>query len=490
MPQVVLVALLGAAVLCLTIGARYRSRGAASRLRDDQPPPELYDCELPVPPTREDPPACTETLFTHLFRAKFEEMRASIVNISAAFPPRDNSAHTAWRARHGQLRGVNVGGWLLLERWLVGKDPTVETRCCGAVQSPFDGTTWETAPDELSLTRWLRANGELSRISAFRDTYISRVDFALMRCLGLNAVRIPFGYWLATPPGVDDVDGFFPGRGLEYLDRALGWASDFGLKVVLDLHGAPGGQSGAMTCGQEDRNWAPERFGVDATVSVLGRIAARYAGNPAVIGIELLNEPTLPRELALSVYGRAIAAVRGAGMAAEDVAIVINLYGFGELSVEGSVWQGLLSEGGLPPAENLIIDLHLYYNTLPRVFALVPLCYVTSELVDAQSRLLSLLGLPTMVGEWSLRLPWQGELARQFEAMTAPQQDAFLAAFARRQVEGMAAANASSVGGFYWTWTAPETEAQWSLLRVLQNSWLVPGAWTRAREAGVVLPRR
>lgn len=43
----------------------------------------------------------------------------------------------AWTKRHAQLRGVNAGGWLLMERWLVGGNTYVNTTCCGRIESPY-----------------------------------------------------------------------------------------------------------------------------------------------------------------------------------------------------------------------------------------------------------------------------------------------------------------------------------------------------------------
>ena len=49
------------------------------------------------------------------------------------------------------------------------------------------------------------------------------------------------------------------------------WAEEFGLKLVLDLHGAPGSQNGEQTAGWEDPLWTAERFDEDAAVQVVLR---------------------------------------------------------------------------------------------------------------------------------------------------------------------------------------------------------------------------
>lgn len=56
----------------------------------------------------------------------------------------------------------------------------------------------------------------------------------------LNHVRIPIGYWaFEVGPGEPYISGQLP-----YLQKAVGWARSHGLKVIVDLHGAPGSQNG------------------------------------------------------------------------------------------------------------------------------------------------------------------------------------------------------------------------------------------------------
>lgn len=63
---------------------------------------------------------------------------------------------------------------------------------------------------------------------------------------GLNFVRIPIGYWSVAPiPGEPYIQGAY-----DYVPRALDWAQAAGLKVVIDLHGAPGSQNGFDNSGR------------------------------------------------------------------------------------------------------------------------------------------------------------------------------------------------------------------------------------------------
>jgi glucan 1,3-beta-glucosidase len=116
------------------------------------------------------------------------------------------------------IRGVNLGGWLVLEPWIT---PSV-----------FE-EAGEAAVDEYTLSRILRDRGAESRLRDHWNTWITQADFQRIAAAGMNSVRIPIGYWAVIQlPGEPYIQGQ-----LEYMDKALGWARNAGLKVIVDLHG-------------------------------------------------------------------------------------------------------------------------------------------------------------------------------------------------------------------------------------------------------------
>lgn len=76
----------------------------------------------------------------------------------------------------------------------------------------------------------------------FRKNYVTREDILRMAQLGYNSVRIPFCYrlFLEEGPGI-----VWKEEGFELLDRCIDWCGEAGIYAFLDLHGAPGGQTGA-----------------------------------------------------------------------------------------------------------------------------------------------------------------------------------------------------------------------------------------------------
>ena len=119
-----------------------------------------------------------------------------------------------------QIKGVNLGGWLVLEKWM---DPHL-----------FDGIK---ADDEYYLAQDLPADVYRARIEQHRANFITEEDFLRIAKLGLNLVRLPLPYFI-----FGDRDPFI--GGIEYVDRAFNWAEAYEIQILLDLHTAPDSQNG------------------------------------------------------------------------------------------------------------------------------------------------------------------------------------------------------------------------------------------------------
>lgn len=164
------------------------------------------------------------------------------------------------------LRGVNLGGWLVLERWMTPK--------------LFDGMD---AVDEYTFMQTPDARAKLQ---AHHRDFIREEDFQWMYNNGVNAVRIPVGYWVfdGDEPFVSCI-----GR----LDWAVRTAARYDIKVLVCLHGAPGSQNGFDHSGRAGHaGWQTSPEARKKTVDVMRRLAEHYSDQPSVWGIELLNEPT------------------------------------------------------------------------------------------------------------------------------------------------------------------------------------------------------
>ncbi|KAF7307895.1 Glycoside hydrolase family 5 protein [Mycena kentingensis (nom. inval.)] len=147
-------------------------------------------------------------------------------------PPLNQS----WRWGQDRIYGVNLGGWFVLEPFIV----------------PALYQKYPTAPDEWELSTLMRADGTLeSTMENHYNTFYTEEDFAQIAGAGLNWVRIPIPFWaISTWSDVgQDASGatvgepFLEGACWKYIVRALNWARKYGLRVNLDIHTAPGSQN-------------------------------------------------------------------------------------------------------------------------------------------------------------------------------------------------------------------------------------------------------
>ncbi|KAI0594196.1 putative Exo-beta-1,3-glucanase [Biscogniauxia sp. FL1348] len=174
-----------------------------------------------------------------------------------------------------KVRGVNLGGWLVLEPWIT---PSV-----------FDQTP-DNVVDEFTLTQTLGADAAAKLLDQHWSTWITQVDMDDIASKGLNFVRIPVGYWSVAPL---EGDPYLQGA-YKYLGMALDWAKSSNLKVMIDLHGAPGSQNGLDNSGRKGTIQWTQGSTITQTLNALSKLRDDFSSHPAVASIELLNEPMSP----------------------------------------------------------------------------------------------------------------------------------------------------------------------------------------------------
>ncbi|NOX22649.1 MAG: cellulase family glycosylhydrolase [Actinobacteria bacterium] len=194
------------------------------------------------------------------------------------------------------LRGVGLGNWLLPEGYMWRLSPGRE--------SPRE--------IEALITELVGATRARRFWDEYLDQFITRGDIQQIAAAGFNHVRLPINW-----RHVIDPDGTMRPQGLALIDRLIDWCTEQRLWVLLDLHGAPGGQTGTNI---DDSNGRPELFmdpaNMDLTVALWRELASRYRDNTTVLGYDLLNEPlpnewqhTYPSEL-VDLYQRITEAIR------------------------------------------------------------------------------------------------------------------------------------------------------------------------------------
>ncbi|KAK7322437.1 hypothetical protein VNO77_25816 [Canavalia gladiata] len=132
-----------------------------------------------------------------------------------------------------------------------------------SVTADYQGSSWEESdPSVFRLTiiiPTLRGEYQLTNgygpdraPQVMRDhwnRYITEDDFRIMSEKGLNAVRIPVGWWIAQDPNPPKP---FVGGSKAVLDNAFKWAQNHGMKVIVDLHAIEGSQNGEDHSGSRD----------------------------------------------------------------------------------------------------------------------------------------------------------------------------------------------------------------------------------------------
>ncbi|KAI1512601.1 glucan 1,3-beta-glucosidase precursor [Pyrenophora tritici-repentis] len=397
------------------------------------------------------------------------------------------------------IRGVNVGGWLNLEPFIT---PSYFQQY-GSKDNVVDEWTF------LSKLGPAKAKDTVEQHYA---KFINKQTFAQIRDAGMDHVRIPFGYWMVQ---TYDDDVYVPQVSWRYLLRGIEYCRQNGLRVNLDLHGAPGSQNGWNHSGRQGTiGWLNGTNGDQngqRTLEVHHKLSVffaqpRYKNVVTMYG--LVNEPRnveLDTEKVVAWTQKAIDQIRADGIKG------IIVFGDGFMGLDN--WQGKLQGN-----DDLLLDVHQYviFNTdqlkLKHRDKLNFACEAWTQQSKRSMNKATGFG-PTMCGEWSQAdtdctkyinnvntgTRWEGTLqstdksgavlvpqcplesaqcscdgANADPSQYSEQYKKWLYQFALGQMDAFEA----GWGWFYWTW---ETEAstQWSYRRGLEAGILPKKAYDR-----------
>ncbi|KAI0800625.1 exo-beta-1,3-glucanase [Fomes fomentarius] len=295
----------------------------------------------------------------------------------------DNPISSAFAYGSTKVRGVNLGGWLVLEPWIT--------------PSLFDNTGNDNIVDEWTFGQYQNVRSAQSTLKQHWDTWITEQDFVDIAAAGLNHVRIPIGYWaFEVGPGEPFVSGQLP-----YLQQAVTWARNHGLKVIVDLHGAPGSQNGFDNSGRRISSpaWHSNSTNVARTNAVLKRIASLFVNDQdTVTVIAPLNEPagfdgadvlSVVRQYWYDSYGN----IRFPyGTSQQSNTVVLLHDAFQPLSY----WNGFQTP---PNWQGVAMDTHIYQMFSDEEVSRTNQQHINSACAHASD--LATNGLWAIVGEWT-----------------------------------------------------------------------------------------
>ncbi len=228
------------------------------------------------------------------------------------------------------LKGAALGGWLMMEGYMLGGRNIPEK----VFKQAFEKALGKEALDEFT--------------DSFRSAFIREEDIALIKEWGANCIRVPFNYRLVE---FEERPFSLNERGLSYLDKVVKWCGDYGVYCILDMHAAPGAQNPDWHADCVDK---PELFSDEFNKERYFRLwhflAARYKDSSAVAGYDVLNEPVvkISQEGSLrDLYERVTKEIRDAG----DNHIIF---------LEGNLWGQRLRCLGRPADKNTAFSAHAY----------------------------------------------------------------------------------------------------------------------------------
>jgi len=392
----------------------------------------------------------------------------SSLSIASAFTPGFNYGST-------KVRGVNLGGWLVLEPWIT--------------PSLFDNTGNPNIVDEWTFGQLQDRTTATNALQQHWNTWITESDFASIAAAGLNHIRLPIGYWaFAVGPGEPYIQGQ-----LAYLNKAVSWATTYGLKLIVDLHGAPGSQNGFDNSGQRMSfpQWQSNQTNIARTDAIIkNQLAVMFRDNPSNVPIIApLNEPagfdgdavlSAVRQYWYDSYGN----IRYPyGTSQEGNTVVLIHDAFQPLSY----WNGFMT---YPGWEGVAMDTHIYTifsdadNQMSQSQHISTVCGMQSSL--------SSFDLWLIVGEWTpaatdcaTYLNGRGVGSRydgSYPGSTAVGSCTGLTGsastfsssyktFLRQFWEAQVISYEKGSGWIQWTWKA-ESADEWSYQAGLANGWI------------------
>ena len=271
---------------------------------------------------------------------------------SPAFSEQSISSSSGSHSKKEWIRGVNVGGWLLAERfitpylfainschlngdlcWYPGQvgmpenakicNTTVTGGTCephkpvkvkdgNADYHPRNARSYMDYPiDEYTLGQAFNSSGVspdvgLKYMERHWDTFVTYQDLVNLKDAGVTHLRVPLSYWIrgditADEPWIGANPGATGDAGeWKYFVRFAKWCKEIGgLHIWADLHGAPGSENGFDNSGQylgrsTCKGWTGNPSNVERTVDILTDIVDAIANDgiaDVVAGVGLLNEP-------------------------------------------------------------------------------------------------------------------------------------------------------------------------------------------------------
>jgi hypothetical protein len=234
------------------------------------------------------------------------------------------------------IKGINLGNWLVPEGYMFKFRKANSPRLVNNVITELIG------PAEAKKF-WIE----------FQNNYITFEDIKYIKSLGINSIRVPFNYKLFCD---ETYLWNTEARGFELIDKLLDWCRKVDLPIILDMHCAPGGQTGDNI---DDSYGYPWLFisseSQEQITEIWKNIAQYYSDESLILGYDLMNEPIAHyfenenlNGYLEPLYKKIVKAIREV----DSNHIII---------LGGARWNTDFSVFGKPFDNNLIYEFHKYW---------------------------------------------------------------------------------------------------------------------------------
>jgi len=325
------------------------------------------------------------------------------------------------------IKGVNLGGWFVLESWM-------KPELFSGIQSK----------DE---TGFVTLNSKAKKdLEKHWCTFITKEDFVYLKRSGINSLRLPIPWWF------EGEEPYFSST--PFIHQAMKWASELGLDVLLDLHTAPGCQNGFDNGGIEGvMTWHLFDRNIDLTVDKLERIVLEFQSHPSFMGIEVLNEPFTSIDMSIiqNFYVKAYQRIRKH----TDKLIVFH----DAFRPKDSSWKAFFESNKM---QNIALDVHLYHCFDPKLISGTFEDHINIILNERIPMIKSLSQfVRVIVGEWSLGM--------NFDKMTKTEHfDEKL--YTKLLADLQLYAYSHGFGYYFWSYKIErESHRNWDFRRLIQD---------------------
>ena len=238
------------------------------------------------------------------------------------------------------IRGTNLGNWLNPEGYMFGFKKATSAHF---IDEAFRQLVGPEATDAF----W----------RAFRANYVTEDDIRFIAETGSNTIRIPFHYKLFTNDTW--LGSRSPKDGFDLIDPVVGWCRKYGLRVVLDMHCCPGGQTGDNIDDSHGYPWLfTSAYEQKVYCEIWKRIAAHYADDPTVFAYDLMNEPISSRLADKDELNKQLEPVQKAVLAAIRAVDRRHVVMFA-----GAQWNSNFAPLSTTPCDdNLMYTCHRYWT--------------------------------------------------------------------------------------------------------------------------------